>query len=205
MATLAGEKLRETRVSLRGMTQLQTARMRLEPCCEAHFEGLHAMNRLPEVMRFIGGGGPETPEGTRAMIERVQARWADWGYSWWSFLAQDTGQVLGAGAIQHLRPEAGPVTDFDALRSQPLEIGWRLHPDFWGQGLASEGARAALDWGFGSGGLAEIIAFTAQTNLASQAVMRRIGMTPDPSRDFDHPRLAQDHPLRRHVVWLARP
>ncbi len=176
MATLAGEKLRETRVSLRGMTQLQTARMRLEPCCEAHFEGLHAMNRLPEVMRFIGGGGPETPEGTRAMIERVQARWADWGYSWWSFLAQDTGQVLGAGAIQHLRPEAGPVTDFDALRSQPLEIGWRLHPDFWRKGLASEAAQAMAAFAFDTLGAKELLAVRHPDNLDSQRVMERLGM-----------------------------
>jgi RimJ/RimL family protein N-acetyltransferase len=48
------------------------------------------------------------------------------------------------------------------------------------------------------------VAFTAETNLASQAVMRRIGMLPDPALDFDHPRLAQDHPLRRHVVWTVR-
>lgn len=176
MATLAGEKLRETRVSLRGMTQLQTARMRLEPCCEAHFEGLHAMNRLPEVMRFIGGGGPETPEGTRAMIERVQARWADWGYSWWSFLAQDTGQVLGAGAIQHLRPEAGPVTDFDALRSQPLEIGWRLHPDFWGKGLASEAAQAMAAFAFDTLAAQELLAVRHPDNTDSQRVMERLGM-----------------------------
>ncbi|MFY8018511.1 MAG: GNAT family N-acetyltransferase [Inhella sp.] len=158
------------------MTQLQTARMRLEPCCEAHFEGLHAMNRLPEVMRFIGGGGPETPEGTRAMIERVQARWADWGYSWWSFLAQDTGQVLGAGAIQHLRPEAGPVTDFDALRSQPLEIGWRLHPDFWRKGLASEAAQAMAAFAFDTLGAKELLAVRHPDNLDSQRVMERLGM-----------------------------
>lgn len=176
MATLAGEKLRETRVSLRGMTQLQTARMRLEPCCEAHFEGLHAMNRLPEVMRFIGGGGPETPEGTRAMIERVQARWADWGYSWWSFLAEDTGQVLGAGAIQHLRPEAGPVTDFEALRSQPLEIGWRLHPDFWGKGLASEAAQAMAAFAFDTLAAQELLAVRHPDNIDSQRVMERLGM-----------------------------
>jgi len=176
VATLAGEKLRETRVSLRGMTQLQTARMRLEPCCEAHFEGLHAMNRLPEVMRFIGGGGPETPEGTRAMIERVQARWADWGYSWWSFLAEDTGQVLGAGAIQHLRPEAGPVTDFEALRSQPLEIGWRLHPDFWGKGLASEAAQAMAAFAFDTLAAQELLAVRHPDNIDSQRVMERLGM-----------------------------
>ena len=48
------------------------------------------------------------------------------------------------------------------------------------------------------------MAITAETNLRSQAVMRKIGMTHDPARDFDHPRLAEDHPLRRHVFFSVR-
>jgi RimJ/RimL family protein N-acetyltransferase len=61
-----------------------------------------------------------------------------------------------------------------------------------------------MAYGFEALGLPEIIAFTARTNLASQAVMRRIGMAHDPARDFDHPGLAEDHPLRPHVVFVAR-
>jgi RimJ/RimL family protein N-acetyltransferase len=158
------------------MTFLHTARLRLEPCCDAHFEGLQAMNRLPEVMRYIGSGAPESPEATRAMIERVQARWADWGYSWWSFVAPDSGRVLGAGAIQHLRAEAGPVTDFAALRSQPLEIGWRLHPDCWGKGLASEAAQAMAAFAFGELAAAELLAVRHPDNTDSARVMQRLGM-----------------------------
>ena len=81
---------------------------------------------------------------------------------------------------------------------------WRLAVDAQGQGLATEGAAAALAWGFANLPVGEILAWTGATNLASQAVMRRIGMAPDPSRDFDHPRLAPDHPLRRHVLFTAR-
>jgi RimJ/RimL family protein N-acetyltransferase len=85
-----------------------------------------------------------------------------------------------------------------------VEMGWRLIPEAWGDGLATEGAKAALAWGFDHIDAPEFIAFTAETNLKSQAVMRRVGMVSDPSRDFDHPRLAPDHPLRRHVVYVAR-
>ena len=82
-----------------------------------------------------------------------------------------------------------------------VEAAWRLSPDVQGQGLATEGAAAAVDWAFANLALDEVVAFTAESNLASQAVMRLIGMAPDPSRDFDHPRLAPDHPLRRHVLY----
>jgi RimJ/RimL family protein N-acetyltransferase len=85
-----------------------------------------------------------------------------------------------------------------------VEIGWRLAYGAWGGGYASEAARAALDWGFQHIRPPEIIAITARSNLRSQAVMRRIGMVPDPSRDFDHPRLAENHPLRPHVTFVAR-
>ena len=68
---------------------------------------------------------------------------------------------------------------------------------------SSDASRAALAWGFEHIGPPEIIAITARGNLRSQAVMRRIGMVPDPSRDFEHPKLAADHPLRPHVTFAA--
>ena len=85
-----------------------------------------------------------------------------------------------------------------------VEIEWRFVPQAWRQGYASEAARAALDWAFANLDRDKILAFTADTNLASQGVMRKIGMVADPSRDFDHPNLAADHPLNRHVVYAAR-
>jgi RimJ/RimL family protein N-acetyltransferase len=84
-----------------------------------------------------------------------------------------------------------------------VEIGWRLHPAHWGQGYATEAATASKDHGF-AGGLDEIVAFTAAGNVRSQAVMRRIGMVRDPAADFDHPALAADSPLRRHVLYRTR-
>jgi RimJ/RimL family protein N-acetyltransferase len=85
-----------------------------------------------------------------------------------------------------------------------VEVAWRLHPDHWGHGYATEGARAALGYGFGPAGLDEIIAFTTTLNVRSQAVMERIGMARDPGADFDHPRVPEGDPLRRHVLYRAR-
>ena len=84
-----------------------------------------------------------------------------------------------------------------------LEIGWALAPDAWGAGFAVEAARAVIADGFARTEAVEILAFTGTANLRSQAVMRRLGMARAAERDFDHPALATDHPLRRHIVYVA--
>ena len=100
-----------------------------------------------------------------------------------------------AGFIGLLRAE------FDAPFTPAVEIGWRLAPEFWGQGLAPEGARAALASGFEVLGFGEIVSFTARANGPSIRVMEKIGMRRDPKDDFDHPALAADDRLRAHVLY----
>ena len=81
-----------------------------------------------------------------------------------------------------------------------VEIGWRLAREAWGHGYATEAARAVLAFAFDELGLAEVISFTSTTNVRSQRVMERIGMTRDPADDFDHPNVT-DERLRRHVLY----
>ncbi len=89
---------------------------------------------------------------------------------------------------------------FAHLEDPCVEIGWRLHRRWWGQGLATEAALACLDFARTDLGLAEVVAFTSAGNDRSLAVMRRIGMVRDPGADFEHPRLAPGDPRRSHVV-----
>src|ERR1043165_6900547 len=119
------------------MTSLTTARLRLEPMTDAHLHGLFEMNRDLDVMRYITGK-PDTLEDTQAMIDRVKARWAEWGYSWWTFFEIDTGEIVGAGCIQHLGRDA----------ANPHEIGWRLRRDRWNRGYGSEAARRMAAFAF---------------------------------------------------------
>jgi RimJ/RimL family protein N-acetyltransferase len=172
-----------------------TDRLVLRRWTDADRPAFAAINGDPRVHDWLGG--PITAEATDTMVDRINAGIDAQGFGLWAAEQRADGRL--AGMIGLSRVAAG-----DLPVGPCVEIGWRLHPDLWGQGLASEGARAALDWGFGPGTLTEIVAFTAETNLASQAVMRRIGVVPDPARGFDPPRLAQDHPLRRHVVWTVR-
>ncbi|MDZ7812235.1 MAG: GNAT family N-acetyltransferase [Ideonella sp.] len=157
------------------MTVLTTARLRLEPISDQHLDGLHAMNALPDVMQYISGQG-ETLEQTAAFVARVKRCWAAWGTSWWAFVSLESGRVAGAGCIQHLRREAAIPEDPNTLRSDPLEIGWRLHPDFWRQGLASEAATRMTAFAFEDLAAAELLAVRHPDNLLSGAVMDKLGM-----------------------------
>jgi RimJ/RimL family protein N-acetyltransferase len=95
---------------------------------------------------------------------------------------------------------------FEAPFTPAVEIGWRLARPAWRQGYATEAARAAAAYGFEVARLHEIVSMTATTNLPSQAVMRRLGMSRDPGDDFDHPRVLDNNRLRRHVLFrLAAP
>jgi RimJ/RimL family protein N-acetyltransferase len=93
------------------------------------------------------------------------------------------------------------VPRFSARFTPCVEVGWRLAFEHWGRGYATEAARLALAYGFGSLALSEVVSFTSTGNHRSRAVMERLGMRRDPADDFDHPALPESHPLRRHVLY----
>ncbi len=150
--------------------ELTTARLRLVPCNDEHLEGLNALNSDPAVMRYLTGRA-ETLAETRAMIERVQARWAKWGYSWWTFIERQSGEIVGAGAIQNLR-KAGDEPDPIC----PLEIGWRVRRDRWRRGRVGEAGVAMAEFAFVRLGAETLYAVSHPDNSASIAVMIKLGM-----------------------------
>lgn len=147
------------------MTILTTPRLLLQPIDDHHLTGLRELNSDPQVMRYITGR-PETPDETLTMIARVKARWLEWGYSWWALIDRETGRLVGAGCIQHMQRDA----------ANPLEIGWRLRPDVWGKGYASEAARAMAGFAFEVLAVPQLLAVCHQENSDSARVMQRLGM-----------------------------
>lgn len=119
------------------------------------------------------------------------------------FLAAElkkTGQfagIIGIGRLSASMSEAAPG-------GAVVEIGWALQPDFWGMGLAPEGARACLTYAWDTLGLDEIIAFTSKINIPSQRVMEKIGMTRDFDANFDNPNVPEGSELRPHVLFRIR-
>jgi RimJ/RimL family protein N-acetyltransferase len=148
-----------------GMTELTTQRLRLEPLDNAHLTGLHTMNTDSEVMRYITGR-PETLQETMGSIERVKQRWAMYGFSWWSLIELASGELVGAGCIQHLARNP----------ANPLEIGWRLRRDRWRHGLASEAAVRMASFAFETLGAPLLTAVCHPENVASASLMKKLGM-----------------------------
>jgi RimJ/RimL family protein N-acetyltransferase len=86
----------------------------------------------------------------------------------------------------------------DVTGTRELEVGWRLARPYWGRGLATEAATAALAYGLER--VPRVVSFTALTNQRSRRVMERIGMRFE--GEFDHPREDLGH-LRRHVLYAS--
>jgi RimJ/RimL family protein N-acetyltransferase len=96
------------------------------------------------------------------------------------------------------------VPSFSAHFTPCVEIGWRLSAEYWGRGLATEGAREIVRQAFDVHGLQELVSFTVPANVQSRRVMEKLGMTHHPDDDFNHPRLPEGDPLRRHVLYRLR-
>ncbi len=154
-----------------------------------------ALNADPVVMEHF----PSTlsSEESDALVDRIEAGFDERGYGWFALERRDTGEFIGCTGLIY--------ADFDVPFLPGVEIGWRLAAGAWGHGFATEAAGAALWYGFEQCKLDEIFSFTAVGNRPSQRVMQRIGMVRDRAGDFDHPKLEEGHPLRRHVLYRAQP
>ncbi|WP_432041767.1 GNAT family N-acetyltransferase [Streptomyces cadmiisoli] len=175
------------------MTELRTDRLVLRRWRDSDLEPWAAMNADPAVREHLGA--PLTREQSDASVARFQAEFDRQGYGWWAVEVRATSEFIGFAGLD-------PVDD--GMPFTGVEIGWRLARSAWGQGYATEAALTVLAHGFDTLELPEILAVTTATNLRSQAVMRRIGMTRDPAEDFDDP-AAPEGPLRPNVLFrLAR-
>ncbi len=177
------------------MTSLVTERLVLRPWRPADRAPFAALNADPAVMEHFPA--PLTGEESDAMIARAEAHLDQHGFGPWAVEVRGGAPVIGFVGLV--------VPRFTAHFTPCVEIGWRLARAHWGHGYATEAARAALAFGFGTVGLAEIVSFTVPANVRSIAVMERLGMTRDPAGDFEHPNLPEGHPLRRHVLYRIRP
>jgi RimJ/RimL family protein N-acetyltransferase len=153
------------------------------------------MNADPLVMEHFPACLSAAESGT--FVERIEACFEDRGYGLW--VVELPGEATFVGCVGLL-----PVT-IDADFAPAVEVGWRLAHDFWGRGLATEAAAAAISFGFEELRLAGLLAFTADRNLRSRRVMARLGMLRDPAEDFMHPEIPAGDPLAVHVLYRTDP
>jgi RimJ/RimL family protein N-acetyltransferase len=174
-----------------GAAELPTERLLLRQWRDADLDPWAAMNADPLVREFFPG--LLTGAEAAASMARFRAAIEDRGWGLWAVEVVGSGEFVGFTGLD-------PLTD--DVPERGVEVGWRLRRSAWGRGYATEAARAALRYGFGTLGLDEIVSIAAEGNTRSRAVMRRLGMTHDPADDFDDPDMPE--PLRRCVLYRLR-
>ncbi len=171
--------------------RLDTERLRLRPFAPDDRGPLAALCADPEVMRWFPA--PLTRAQSDAFFDRIEARADQTGICFQAVERRSDGAFIGLAGLSYV--------SFDAPFGHAVEIGWRFAREAWGQGLATEAARAWLAHGFGPMALTRIVSFAVAGNRKSIAVMERIGLRRAAGGDFDHPAMPEGHPLRRHVLY----
>jgi ribosomal-protein-alanine N-acetyltransferase len=157
-------------------------------------EDREAFSRIsadPVVMRYLLPLADRT--ASDAYVDAIEAHFDQHGFGFWAVEVPSVCPFIGFVGLKHV--------GYEAHFTPAVEIGWRLHPDHWGHGYATEAARIALRDGFQRLDLKEVVALTVAANDRSRAVMERLGMTRNEGEDFDHPRVPDDHPLKQHVLY----
>ena len=180
-----------------GITTRRLNLRRWQACDRKPFQ---ALNADPRVMEFLPA--LLTPEESDDLIARIEQHFDQHGFGVYAAELIETQAFIGFVGLN--------IPAFEAPFMPAIEIGWRLACDYWGRGLATEGAIAVVQYAFEtiqlpSLGFPSLVSFTVPANLRSLRVMEKIGMIHDPSSDFDHPHLQQGHRLRRHVLYRFHP
>jgi RimJ/RimL family protein N-acetyltransferase len=175
------------------MTILQTDRLIIRNWKDGDRDLFFEINSDDRVMEFFPFRRNRAE--TDAVFARLQQMIAETGFGFYALELKSTAQPIGFVGL--VRTDMEPH-----IPAGTVEVGWRLAARYWGKGLATEAARAALAHGFGLLNLDEIVSFAVHDNHRSTAVMKRIGMRQDIAGGFDHPNVPDTHPhLKRHVLY----
>lgn len=178
----------------KGAKMIQTSRLILRNWTKEDMEPFAALNQDPRVMEFFPG--LISRQDSDQFVKIVSDHISDFGWGFWAASLIETGEFIGFIGLKNV--------SFTAHFIPAVEVGWRLAFKHWGKGYATEGAKAALKYAFETLQLGEVVSFTTTQNIRSRHVMEKIGMHHDPKDDFDHPKLSEGHPLRRHVLYRLK-
>jgi RimJ/RimL family protein N-acetyltransferase len=170
--------------------EFETSRLLLRQWRPADREPFAALNADPVVMAHFPA--PLTREESDALADHCERLIAGRGWGAWATQIKATGEFIGIVGL-HIPQDDLPL-------SPCVEILWRLARVHWGQGFATEAARAVLRVGFERLRRPEIVSFTVPANIRSRSVMERLGMQMD-AATFEHPSLPVGHALRTHVSY----
>lgn len=143
---------------------LRTERLILRAWEAADVVPLHGFLSDQDVMRYFPPSSPPSLERVERLVASQLEHWARFGYGWWAVEVEKGPPLVGWCGLQYL-----PDTD-------EIEVAYLLGQAYWGQGWATEGARASLRYGFEELKLERIVAIVHRENQASQRVIQKLGM-----------------------------
>lgn len=155
------------------MTMLATGRLRLRPLCHDDVEALHRLHNDPEVRRYLWDNQQISTEHVREIVDESQACFNDLGAGFFAIEMLDMpGELVGFCGYRRFEGSDQP------------ELLYGILPEFWGQGLVTEAAKAVLRHGFEACGMERVIAATDTPNQASVRVLQRLGMFFSERREY---------------------
>lgn len=147
--------------------EIETERLFLRGWSEKDMEGLERVVGHPLVRRALRRRGPSRDQ-VRIGFHKIRRHWERHGFGPWAAVDKESGRLIGHIGLEHM--EDWPL-------EHPVEVGWVLHPYYWGRGLATEGGRASVRFGLDKAGLDRIISTTFPEHTASRRVMEKCGLT----------------------------
>lgn len=168
---------------------IETQRLILRSWQERDIPQLARMNKDDKVMEYFLK--KLSYEETNDFYNQIQEELMASGFGTYAVEVKDTGAFIGFVGLHNVT--------FDVDFVPAIEIRWRLLPEFWGKGYATEAARACLNYAKDELKLKEIVSFTSLPNKRSEHVMQKIGMTR--IKEFGHPLVEPNHPLYRHILY----
>lgn len=173
---------------------IRAQRLVLRTWRESDLESFAKLNADPIVMKYFPS--PLSRKESDESAAKISHLLAQNGWGFWAVEIPDECGFIGFIGLN--------TVTFQAPFTPAVEVGWRLAAPFWNKGYATEGAKAAIEYGFEKLHLDKIVSFTVPMNLSSRRVMEKIGMNHDPKDDFGHPRVPPENPLHWHVLYRIR-
>jgi RimJ/RimL family protein N-acetyltransferase len=170
---------------------IETKRLILRTWLTKDIESFYLINQDPKVIECLPGS--LSKEEVENFIAAKNKQQDTRGFTLWAVELKETHDLIGFIGLNY--------TDWGSKFTPAVEVGWRLGSQYWDNGYATEGAKAALKYAFEKVGLNAIISFTVPENVRSIRIMEKIGLNRDIDGDFNHPKLSFDHKLSKHVLY----
>lgn len=148
---------------------IETERLILRELRITDLKSWFEMDSNTEVHKYLGNQPVKKMEQIEYAFQSIQQQYAENGIGRWATIEKSTGNFIGWSGLKFIREEENNQIDF-------YDVGYRLSPEYWGKGYATESCKAALEFGFNTLNLCEIIGIVNEDNNASKKVLEKCGL-----------------------------